>query len=309
MSKHPRPSVVTLAGVFIAITAFLGLTELITALTHWGSVEMKDALRPAIRQLDAAGVQITMTELLRVLRWIGLGLILYLVSALVFAVYALRGDARSRTATSILAVGAGLMSLPLGAFGFLQAAMMFLAVGALWSPDARRWYRGEPPPPKPEKANPLAAAEGGTPPPPSIPPASRPTSVLTAGMVAIVGSFLAACLAAIFLLVHAFGREAYIDTVRQGPFGDMLTAGEVELAMRLLFWVSVAIIPLAIIGLLGGVALLARLPFGRITLIVWGWATAIVGLLLLPLGLLATAGAVAVIVLLRRDDVRAWIAS
>jgi hypothetical protein len=308
MSKHPRPSVVTLAGVFIAITAFLGLTELITALTNWGSVEMKDALQPAIRQLDAAGVQVTMTGLLRILRWIGLGLILYLVSALVFAVYALRGDARSRTATSILAVGAGLMSLPLGAFGFLQAAMMFLAAAAFWSPDARRWYRGEAPLPKPEQAQPLAPAEAGTPPPPSIPSASRPTSVLTAGLVAIVGSFLAASLAAIFLLVHTFGREAYVDAIRSGPFGDRFTTAEVELAIQVLYWVSVAIIPLAIVGLLGGVALLARLRFGRTTLIVWGWAMALVGLLLLPLGLLATAGAIAVIVLLRRDDVRAWIA-
>ena len=49
--KQPRPSVVTLACVFVAITAFLSLTELITALMDWGSVDMTDQLRPAIREI------------------------------------------------------------------------------------------------------------------------------------------------------------------------------------------------------------------------------------------------------------------
>jgi hypothetical protein len=309
VSKQPRPSVVTLAGVFIAITAFLSLTELISALMDWGSVEMKDALRPALRQIDAGGVDVTMTQLLRVLRWASFAMVLYLVSAMVFAIYALRGDRRSRTASSALAVGAGLMSLPLGAFGFLQAAMMFLAAGALWSPDARRWYRGEA---AREAESPAAFGDSAMPTPP--PPASgsageRPTSILTAGIVAILGSVLAVGLAVLFLGVHHFARQAYVDAVLEGPFGDMVTRTDVELVMQVMFWISIVILPVAAIGLLGGIAVLARLRIGRTALIVWAWAMGVVGLFLLPLGLAATAGAVVVLLSLRRADARDWLAS
>jgi hypothetical protein len=305
--------VVTLACVFVAITAFLSLTELISALMDWGTVEMKDALLPALRQLDAGGVSITMTELLRVLRWVGFAMVPYLVSALVFAIYALRGDRRSRTATSILAAGAGLMSLPLGLFGLLQAAMMFLAAGALWSPDAQRWYRGEA---RPEPVPPAAFADTDSPtsssptppPPPALPMAGRPSSIVTAGVVAIVGSVLAVGLAALFLVVHRFARQTYVDAVLDGPFGDMVTRADVETVMQVMFWLSLAMVPVAAIGLLGGIALLARIRVGRMALIVWSWAMGLAGLLLLPLGLVAMAGAVAVLVLLRRDDARDWIA-
>ena len=51
--KHPRPSIVTLACVFIAVTAFLTLTELITALMDWATVDMQAGLRPILRQLAA----------------------------------------------------------------------------------------------------------------------------------------------------------------------------------------------------------------------------------------------------------------
>ena len=44
--KSPRPSVVTLACVFVAVTAFLTLTELISALMDWASVDMQTWLRP-----------------------------------------------------------------------------------------------------------------------------------------------------------------------------------------------------------------------------------------------------------------------
>lgn len=305
----PRPSVVTLAGVFIAITAFLSLTELITVLTDWGSVEMQDAMKPALRELSASGITLTMTELLAIMRWIGLAVIPFLVAALVCSIYAIRGDRRSRVAATVLAVGAGLMSLPLGVFGFLQATMLFLAAGALWSPDANRWFRGEPAPAPAEPAafgEPADEAPNPTPPPPAA-VSSRPTSVVTAGVVAIAGSFLAGGLAAIYLLVYTFQREAQVEAVLNGPFGDLFTRADLEAGMRFASWVFWAVLPLAAVGLTGGIALLARLSIGRPTLLVWAWASALVGLLMLPLGLLAIAASVAVILLLRREDVRAWL--
>ena len=147
--KQPRPSVVTLACVFVAVTAFLTLTELITALMDWATVDMQAGLRPILRQLAAVGAVLTMTEVLQYLRWFFLAMVPFSVAAMVFSIYALRGDRRARVMTTILAVAAGFVSLPIGVFGVLQAAMLFLAAGALWTSDARRWYRGEPAPEAP----------------------------------------------------------------------------------------------------------------------------------------------------------------
>src|SRR5690242_12208234 len=90
--KYPRPSIVALHCVFIAVTAFLTLTGLIGALMNWGTVDMQDALKPALTELRRAGFDATMPELLAVLRWVGMGMIVFIVATLVFSVYALRGD-------------------------------------------------------------------------------------------------------------------------------------------------------------------------------------------------------------------------
>ena len=66
--KHPRPSVVTLSCVFVAVTAFLTLTELITALMDWGTVGLQTWLRPILRAMAQAGADVTMVEALGVLR-------------------------------------------------------------------------------------------------------------------------------------------------------------------------------------------------------------------------------------------------
>ena len=321
--KHPRPSVVTLACIFVAVTAFLTLTELVTALMDWATVDMQAWLRPILRQLAAAGAVVTMAEVLRYLRWFFLAMVPFSVAAMVFAIYALRGDRTARLMTTILAVAAGIVSLPIGVFGVLQAAMLFLAAGALWTSEARRWYRGEPPQAVPstvEDAGPLVAGAGAsdidTDEPEALPaaaapttPTARPTSVMTAGLVTILGSLGAGGFAVIFLAVYTFARAAYVEAVKTGPFRGMLTERELELAMQLSFWVSVVVLPLAIAGVLAGTALLARRRIGRTATLWWAWLTAALGLVMIPVGLVATAGAGAVIVLLRRDDARRWTAS
>jgi hypothetical protein len=133
--------------------------------------------------------------------------------------------------------------------------------------------------------------------------------VVTAGVVAIAGSFLAAGMAVIYLLVYTFQREAQIEAVLNGPFGEHFARADLEAGMRFASWVFWAVLPLATTGLLGGIALLARLRIGRPALMFWAWASALIGLLMLPLGLLAIAVSVAVIILLRRDDVRAWLSA
>lgn len=317
--KYPRPSVVTLSCVFVAVTAFLTLTEVVSALMDWATVDMQAWLRPILRQLAAAGAVVTMAEVLQYLRWIFLAMVPFSVAAMVFATYALRGDQTARVMTTVLAVVAGIVSLPIGVFGVLQAAMLFLAASALWTTEARRWYRGEPPPEPPVPA-PTAASTDATAPSEVEEPAAglpaqalaaggRPSSVTASGLITILGSLVAAGFASIFLVVYTFAQDAYVEAVETGPFSDMLTKQEMQLAMELSFWASVVILPLALIGILAGIGLLARQRIGRTATLWWAWTTAGLGIVLLPLGLLATAGAVAVIVLLRRDDARAWTAS
>jgi hypothetical protein len=316
--------------VFIAVTAFLTLTSLITALMDWATVDMQTSLQPILRTLAAAGVAVSMTEVLQYLRWFFLAMVPFSVAAMVFAIYALRGDRTARVVTTILAVAAGFVSLPIGVFGVLQATMLFIAAGALWTSDASRWYRGEPPrevPVAAVDAQPAAieaeaaaerdVAAAAVPAPAPLPagtlpgpgPHPRPTSVMTAGLLTILGSLAAAGFAATFLAVYTFARAAYVDAVKTGPFRDLLTERELELAMQVSFWVSVVVLPLAVAGILASVALLARRRVGRTATLWWAWTTAAFGLLMLPVGLLATAGAGAVIVLLRREDARQWTAS
>ncbi|MFL6090688.1 MAG: hypothetical protein ACJ71Z_11160 [Aeromicrobium sp.] len=306
--KHPRPSVVTLSCVFVAVTAFLTLTEVISALMDWGTVDMQAALRPALRQLGIAGLHLSMTETLRLLRWFTLAMVPFAVSAMVFAVYALRGDRTGRIMTSVLAVAAGILSLPIGVFGILQASMLFLSAGGLWTSDAGRWYRGEPPPlapmPAAEPVHEAAAPELEAPAP--VRPPVRPTSVVTAALLTILGSTAAAAFAGLYLVVYLFARDAYIEAVQTGPFKDLVSASEIGVMMRVTLWVSIAIVPLALAGLLGGAGLLARRPIGRHATLAWAWCTAALGVVMFPLGIVALAAAGAVIVLLRRDDARAW---
>jgi hypothetical protein len=334
-TKHPRPSVVTLSCVFVAVTAFLTLTELISALMDWGTVGMQEGLQPLLKFLRLAGAEVTTTELLRVLRWAGLALVPFTVSALVFSIYAMRGDRVGRLMTTVLAVVGGLLSMALGvaligAVGLLQASMLLLAAGALWSPDAGRWYRGEPavtransasvdvldPAPSSAPDSAADAPVNALPPPPSpgatpFAPAvgvRRPTSVMTAGLLTIFGSIAAGGFAALYLIIYTFARTEYIEAVKTGPFSEMITAKELELMMTVTFWMSVALLPLAVAGLLGASLLLAQRRVGRTATLCWAWATAALGLVLLPIGLLATAGAGAVIFLLARDDARQWTA-
>jgi hypothetical protein len=332
MSATPRPRVVTLACLFVGVSALLLLLYLIQALGDWGSIEMQDALQPSLSQVQDRGVDMTMGELLATLRWIGLGAVLLLVAAVVFAVYAVRGDHVSRVGTTVLAVLIGLLNVPLGLFGVMQAFFLFFAAWALWSPDARQWYavrrtpagavppglegsvRSDTPAQQVEPpANPWATPAQGAPTAeaPALPDRTtqRPPAVLAAGLVTVVGSSLVGGLSALYLVFYGFAREEYVRLLKAGPAADWFSAAELEDGMRAAFWVCLVMLPLAAAGLAAGLSLLARLPAGRAATLALAWITAAGGVVLVPFGLLGTGAAVAVIVLLNRDESRAWAAS
>ena len=334
MNAAPRPRVVTLACLFVGFSAFVLLLYLIQALSNWGTIEMQDALQPTLKQLQDDGLDVTMGELLGTLRWIGMGCVLLLVAALVFSVFAARGDQLSRIGATVLAVVTGLAYLLFGVLGFVQGLFLIAAAYFLWSPEARQWYAarqapdgaalpaglGGPTPSDistpvddaPPVANPWAAPTQSVPtvdaPAPPVLTHDRPPAVLAAGLVTAIGSSLAGGLAALYLVVYSVARDEYVRTVQDGPFGDWFSAGELEDTMRVMFWACLVMLPLAAAGLAAGISLLARLRVSRAVTLALSWITAAAGVVLFPVGLVGTGAAVAVIMLLNRDESRAWIA-
>ena len=337
MSATPRPPAVTLACVFVGFSAFVLLLDLVQALSEWGTIEMQDGLEPTLTTLRGRGFDLSMGELLGTLRWIGLVCVLLLVAAVVFAVYAARGDQVSRIGITVLAVVTGLLIVPFGWLGVLQAMFLFGAAVILWSADARRWYAarhapaGEALPPGlggpaqtetttttdtdtdiDRPANPWAAPAQSAPtveaPAPPARSTHRPRAVLAAGLVTVIGSALVGGLSGLYLLIYGFARAEYATLVKDGPFADMFSAGELDDALRAAFWACLVMLPLAAAGFAAGLSLLARLPIGRAATLALAWITVAAGVVLVPFGLLGTGAAVAVIVLLNRDESRAWTA-
>ena len=320
MSATPRPPAVMLACVFVGFSAFVLLLELIQALTEWGTIEMQDGLKPTLATLREQGFDLSMGELLGTLRWVGLVCVLVLVAAIVFAVYAARGDRVSRIGLTALAVVTALLLVPFGWLGLLQAVFLFAAAFILWSSDARQWYAAQHPSagtgdpdvdPQPA-ANPWAAPAPSEPaaeePAPPVRATHRPRAVLAAGLVTVVGSSLVGGMSGLYLVVYGFARDEYVTLMEDGPFADLYSAGELDSALRAAFWACLVMLPLAAAGLAAGLSLLARLPIGRAATLALAWVTAAAGVVLIPFGLLGTGAAVAVIVLLNRDESRAWTA-
>ena len=317
MAATPRPQPVMLACIFVGFSAFVLLLELIQALSEWGTIEMQDGLEPTLTTLREQGFDLSMGELLGTLRWVGMVCVLVLVAAIVFAVYAARGDQVSRIGLTALAVVTALLLVPFGWLGLLQAVFLFAAAFILWSSDARQWYAaqrasagGAPDAETEPAANPWAApapsepaAEETAPP---VRATHRPRAVLAAGLVTVIGSSLVGGMSGLYLVVYSFARDEYVTLMQEGPFADLYSAGELDDALRVAFWACLVMLPLAAAGLAAGLSLLARLAIGRAATLALAWITAAAGVVLIPFGLLGTGAAIAVIVLLNRDESRAW---
>ena len=318
MAATPRPQTVMLACIFVGFSAFVLLLELIQALSEWGTIEMQDGLQPTLTTLREQGFDLSMGELLGTLRWVGMVCVLVLVAAVVFAVYAARGDQVSRIGLTALAVVTALLLVPFGWLGLLQAVFLFAAAFILWSSDARQWYAAQhasagtdaPDDDPAPAANPWAAPVQSEPaaeePAPPTRTTRRPRAVLAAGLVTVIGSSLVGGMSGLYLVVYGFARDEYVTLMQEGPFADLYSAGQLDDALRVAFWACLAMLPLAAAGLAAGLSLLARLPIGRAATLALAWITAAAGVVLIPFGLLGTGAAIAVIVLLNRDESRAW---
>jgi hypothetical protein len=299
-----------MACAFVGVSALLMLLELVQALTTWGTIEMQKALQPTLSGLHERGVDMSMAELLGTLRWIALGGVVLVIAGLVFAAYAIRGDRFSRIGLTVVAVILAVLVLSLGWVGVLQSVFLLLAAATVWTPDARAWYatQGVSAEASAAGGSPILPAAVNVPAPPPRRTAPRPRSILMAGLVTVIGSSLVGGFSVLYLVVYGFARDEYVRIVRDGPFAGQFQPGEIDDALRIAFWICWAMVPLAAAGLAAGLSLLARLPVGRVATLVLAWITAAAGVLLVPFGLLGTGAAVAVIVLLNRDESRSWTA-
>ena len=124
----------------------------------------------------------------------------------------------------------------------------------------------------------------------------------------MIGSSLVGGLSALYLVVYGFARDEYLSSCRTARSPTCSPPAKLEDAMRVAFWACLVMLPLAAAGPRRRFSLLARLPVGRAATLALAWITAAAGVVLVPVGLLGTGAAVAVIVLLNRDESRAWTA-
>lgn len=290
---QPRPRAVTLACVFVGVTAGFLFFSVTGLLDEWGSVEMQDALKPAVTSLNDSGYAVTLSGLLAGLRWVAFAYVGITVAGVVLSVYAMRRDRSARVGLSVVAVLLALVMPALGLLGAIQAGVLFACAVTFWASDARAWF-----------ATPSEAAEDSAEAPPELAP--RPQPVRTAGVITVIGSAFAGGASALYVLVYALAGDALVTAGRDGIMASWLSADEIDDAFRSSFWICLAMLPLAAAGVAAGVALLAGMRFGRVATLVVSWLTVPAGFVALPLGLIGSIAAVFVITLLNRAESRAW---
>lgn len=305
---RPRPPAVTMACTLIGVTALFLFFSVTSLLNDWGSIEMQDALEPAVKTLRDDGYAITLQGLLDGLRWVAFVYVAITIAGIVLCVYTLRRDRSARIGLTVVAILLALVMPILGLLGALQAGLLFACAATLWTSDARAWF--SPVAPAAASASPFATPV--TPPaavepaPSSEPSRSRPEPVRTAGLVTIIASAFALGASALYVLVYALASEALIDAARDGLVGRMLSSGEIDDAFRTTFYMCLAALPLAVAGVISGAALLAGKRPARVATLVVSWLTIPAGILALPVGLIGSALALFVIMLLNREESRAW---
>ncbi|WP_229054432.1 hypothetical protein [Aeromicrobium sp. Leaf350] len=135
-----RPPAVTVACIGAAFAAFLILTNVVSLLSDWGSLELQEVVTTA---LEEAGVAASIS-LDTVLAWLRVGFYVVTVLAIatmVFAVYAVRGDRTSRVALTVLSGFSGFtLTLVGGLWGIFPAIVLIAVAIVLWTPEARVWF-------------------------------------------------------------------------------------------------------------------------------------------------------------------------
>lgn len=329
MSKPPRPQKVTSACLFVGISSALLLFYVIGWLTSWNSQEIQGGLRDALADADLAAVGLSVQGTIDALRAVLMVSVIPLVAGIVFAVYASRGHAQSRTMLTGIAVLAALaFVLTGGLIGLLPAAFAVFAVVQLWSRESRVWFavvngREAPvalvqtPADAPVRPDPFAtAAPGagtGSPMAPARPPRAQPhhgppASVRTLTLVTSIAAGIASAVGAAYVAVYLLAREPLTRAQLDSPMRTMMDNTDAEIidAMRVAAVVCGITVVLGVAAMVATWLIWKQQGIGRFALTVLSGVTVLMGLFTL-VGLPWAGAAVWVLVLLRRPESRAWV--
>lgn len=326
-STTPRPRSVTLGCVYGGIGGALTTILVFETLSNWGSIELQEALTSAFAQV---GADPDLDTVLPVLRWFVLAIMVAAIAATVFAVYAARGHLASRMGLTILAAGAGALSVFAGVAGIFPAVLAFLIVYLLWNAPARHWYAvvngrtplslgaapavDPAPDPAPAATRPTAPGIDAPAPPPydpaqHAPAAGRPRPVRLALIVALVGGVLGTGLSGLVLAAVVGLNSEVVRQYEESPLlRDQLDASgmSADQLVTLVTWLFAAWFAVSILLVIAVAWAATGRRSGWWALLVASVLAAGLGALGLPLGLVWILGAIVVVVQLTRPEARAW---
>ncbi|WP_344201855.1 hypothetical protein [Aeromicrobium alkaliterrae] len=135
-----RPPAVTVACIGAAFAAFLILTNVVTVLSDWGSLELQEVITTSLEEAGV-GANLSLDTVLVWLRIAFYGVTVLSIATMVFAIYAVRGDRHSRVALTVLSAFAGFtLTLVGGLWGIFPAIVLIAVAIVLWTPEARVWF-------------------------------------------------------------------------------------------------------------------------------------------------------------------------
>ncbi len=139
----------------------------------------------------------------------------------------------------------------------------------------------------------------------SVVPRQRPGSVTAAAIVTLVMSTLAALGALLVTLAYLFARDDFSDGIASNEAfsGPGVDADDIA---TVFFVLCLLIMVLASVAIFIAIRLLRGSAKGRVPLVVLSAITILIGILTLPLGLLWSAAAIAVIILCFTGGAGAW---
>jgi hypothetical protein len=326
-----RPRPVTVGGILATVTCLLLVVSLFDAMGMVRSSETRDQITEFLSQPPGDSLGMTVGEAVGVLRGLVLVSGALAAAGVVLGVFALQ---RHRGARLGLSIVAGLLMFTASFTAGFLPVLVAVAATMLWNREARDWFAGRPPVPRPEQpvhrdaATPAGPPPGATtdpwarpfadpstagwPPPapayggPAVRP-ERPRSVVVATWLTWVFAGLTAFLFASLLATVLGDRDRLLATLqadrRIAEAG--LTDGQIIGTMWVvsavgIFW-SLAAVALAVLAYHGVNA-------GRIVLVVSAALSAVPGLIAVPVGWPTAAAAIAVVVLLFRPEANEWYA-
>lgn len=316
-----RPPRVTTACLFMGLTCAILLFMIGSMLSNWGSIEVQDQVRKALADEPLKGSGLSVAEVMGWLRWALMGAAAVISTGIVFAVYTARGHQASRIILTVMCGLSALVFLAGGLFGVLPGAFSIGCGIYLWTADSRRWFaikNGKAVAPVvapapvadlPSSVAPVVASQA----PADDAPAHRlprPGSILGAGLTALIMSALVAFVCGVNALGYVLAKDEYVRVITEhAMMKDVVRqAGMTPAAFAHVVFVGCLIAAVvALLAVAAAGATLAGNRAGHIALLGLTILTLPVSVAVFPVGLVWTAAAVAVLVLLRRPESREWL--